>query len=44
LLSSFPSNPLPEFKSPVSTGHVLNAMALLAQAFDKPAAWRPRGR
>jgi len=33
--SSFPSEPIPSFKSPASIGHALNAIALLTQVFRR---------
>lgn len=35
VLSSLPDLPLPSFKSPMSAGHCLNALALLTQIFSK---------
>lgn len=35
LLSGFPTPSLPRFKNPISTGHVLNSIALLTQQFAK---------
>jgi hypothetical protein len=35
VLGDFPREPLPEFKNPVSTTHVLNAISLLALAFRR---------
>lgn len=35
LLGGFPSPPLPKFKNPISTAHVLNSIALLTQQFTK---------
>lgn len=35
VLGSFPANPLPQFKNPVSFGHLSNALALLTTAFKR---------
>jgi hypothetical protein len=35
LLTGFPTASLPRFKNPISTGHVLNSIALLVQQFAK---------